>query len=170
MSPVAVLVGAPGAGKTTVGAILAERLRVGFRDTDADIEAATGMTITDIFVTSGEDHFRVLERDAVARALRQHEGVLALGAGAVIDERTRASLAGHRVVYLDVDAAQAANRVGLNRDRPLLLGNIRGQLRALLAERRGFYEQIATITIDARSATPDAIAADATARLTGVPR
>ena len=77
--PVAVLVGAPGAGKTTVGRLLAQRLGVTFRDTDEDIEATAGMPVSDIFVESGEETFRELERAAVRRALAEHDGVLALG-------------------------------------------------------------------------------------------
>ena len=64
--PVAVLVGPPGAGKTTVGELLAKHWNVGFRDTDADIEASAGKPIPDIFVDDGEEHFRALERAAVA--------------------------------------------------------------------------------------------------------
>ena len=85
--PRCVLVGPPGAGKTTVGALVAERLGVAFRDTDADVEAAAGKEIADIFYADGEEHFRALELAAVAVALAEHEGVLALGGGAVLAER-----------------------------------------------------------------------------------
>ena len=83
--PVAVLIGPPGVGKTAVGPLLAERLGTSFRETDADISAATGQLVGDIFVEQGEPAFRQLEREAAARALREHEGVLALGSGAVLD-------------------------------------------------------------------------------------
>ena len=79
MSPVVVLVGVPGSGKTTVGSLLSERLDVAFRDTDRDIERAEGRSIQDIFVDSGEPAFRALEKVAVARALEEHDGVLSLG-------------------------------------------------------------------------------------------
>lgn len=145
--PLVVLVGPPGAGKSTVGHSLAERLGVGFRDTDADVEASTGTSISDIFVDEGEEHFRQLERDAVIRALAEHDGVLCLGGGAVVSEQVRKTLATHRVVHLDVGLGEAARRVGLNTARPLLLGNVRGSLRALLEGRRPLYESVATVTV-----------------------
>ena len=89
-----------GAGKTTVGGLLAEAWGVEARDTDADVEALEGRSISDIFVDSGEAHFRDLEREAVAEALATHEGVLSLGGGAVLDPATRELLAGHTVVFL----------------------------------------------------------------------
>jgi len=146
-APLVVLVGPPGAGKTTVGAALARRLGVGFRDTDADVEASSGTSISDIFVDEGEQHFRRLERDAVARALAEHDGVLGLGGGAVVSEEVRDALATHRVVHLDVGLVEAARRVGLNTARPLLLGNVRGSLRTLLEARRPLYESVATVTV-----------------------
>jgi shikimate kinase len=145
--PVAVVIGPPGAGKTTVGRAVAAALGVPFRDTDADVEAATGSTIADLFVVEGEDHFRRLEAEAVASALDEHDGVLALGGGAVLREATRDLLAGHTVVFLDVSLADAANRVGMARDRPLLLGNPRGQLHAMLEQRRPTYRSVATVTV-----------------------
>ena len=162
--PVAVVVGPPGAGKTTVGQAVAAALAVGFRDTDADIVAATGTSIADLFVLDGEERFRELEAEAVARALGEHEGVLALGGGAVLRESTRELLRGHTVVFLDVGLADAANRVGMARDRPLLLGNPRGQLHAMLEHRRPIYSSVATVTVptdgrDAEQVTADVLAA-----------
>jgi shikimate kinase len=142
-----VLVGPPGAGKSTVGRLVAEHRGVGFRDTDDDVAAAAGATISDIFVDHGEPAFRALEHVAVQQALAGHDGVLALGGGAVVDAELRAQLAEHRVAFLDVGLADAAARVGLNRDRPLLIGNPRAQLRAMLAERRPMYEEVATFRI-----------------------
>ncbi len=165
MTPAVVVVGAPGAGKTTVGRLLAGLLGVGFRDTDEDIEAGTGSAVTDLFIDIGEASFRELERDAVAAALTGADGVLALGGGAVADAATRAALAGHRVVYLEVTAPTAGERVGLARSRPLLLGNVRGQLRALLDARRPLYEQVATVTVDTEGRTPAAVAAAVAAAL-----
>lgn len=153
--PVAVLVGVPGAGKTTVGRALAERLGVGFRDTDADVEAATGAPIADIFVASGEAHFRMLEARAVAAALAEHTGVLALGGGAVLDARTRALLSGHRVVWLRVGLAAAAQRAGLSAPRPVLLGNLRSQLKALMEARAPVYAELASVVVDTDELTPE---------------
>jgi shikimate kinase len=148
MAPTLLLIGSPGAGKSTVGRRVAERLGVPFSDTDHLIEAAAGMTISDIFIDRGEAEFRQIEEDAVARALSYSDGVLALGGGAVMREETRARLAGHRVVWLRVTVGDAANRVGLNTARPLLLGNVRTTLARLLNERNPVYEAVATDIVD----------------------
>jgi len=143
-SPRVVLVGTMGAGKTTVGRLLAQAWGVGFRDSDQDVEALEGRSVSDIFVDSGEAAFRALERAAVATALAEHDGVLALGGGAVLDESTRSLLAGHRVVFLRVGLSDAAQRVGLGVSRPLLLGNVRGRIKQLIDERTPVYESVAT--------------------------
>jgi shikimate kinase len=158
MSPRVVLVGPMGAGKSTVGRLLAERWGVAFRDTDDDVEQADGRSISDIFVDSGEEHFRALERAAVARAVAEHDGVLAVGGGAVMREETRAVLDGQRVVFLRVGLADAAARVGLGTSRPLLLGNVRGTMKTLLDERTPVYEAVATTVVDTDGRTPDEVA------------
>jgi shikimate kinase len=163
--PVAVLVGAPGAGKTTVGQLLAERLGVTLRDTDADVEAATGMVVADIFIEKGEDAFRAAEQAAVAAALAEHPGVLALGGGAVLAPATRAALAGHVVVYLEVELADAARRVGLARDRPLLIEAPRARLAALLRERRPLYEEVATLVVATTGRAPADVVDEIAARI-----
>jgi shikimate kinase len=151
--PVVVLVGVPGAGKSTVGTALAERLGVGFRDTDTDVESTTRRAIADIFVQSGEAEFRRLEAAAVATALAEHDGVLALGGGAVIDSETRALLAGLPVVWLRVGLAAASQRAGLSGARPVLLGNVRSQMKALMDARAPLYTEVARLTVDTEGMT-----------------
>ena len=146
--PRLVLVGTMGAGKTSVGRRLAAAWGVGFRDTDHDVEASEGRAISDIFVDSGEEVFRELERAAVALALSTHDGVLALGGGAVLDESTRAALEGHQVVFLRVGLSDAARRVGLGASRPMLLGNVRGRVKQLIDERTPVYESVAVHVVD----------------------
>lgn len=145
--PRVVLVGSMGAGKTTVGGLVAAALGVGFADTDHLVEAEAGKPVAEIFVDDGEAHFRALERAAVRRALETHDGVLALGGGAVLDEGTRALLAGHQVVFLKVGLSDAASRVGLGVSRPLLLGNVRGRIKQLLDERTPIYTAVARHTV-----------------------
>ncbi len=159
MSPRVVLVGTMGAGKTTVGGLLAEAWGVGFRDTDQDVEATAGKSVQDIFVDEGEREFRALERVAVADALATHDGVLALGGGAVLDATTRALLTGQRVVFLRVGISDAAQRVGLGVARPLLLGNVRGRVKQLIDERTPVYEGLATYVVDTDGLTPEQVAA-----------
>ncbi|MFD7169481.1 shikimate kinase [Streptomyces violascens] len=156
--PLVVLVGPMGSGKSTVGALLAERLGVPYRDTDADIVAAEGRTVSDIFVEDGEPHFRALERAAVRAALVEHTGVLALGGGAVLDEGTRALLAPHPVVYLSMDVEEAVKRVGLNTARPLLAVNPRRQWRELMEARRHLYTEVARAVVVTDGRTPEEVA------------
>jgi shikimate kinase len=160
MTAKVVLVGPMGSGKTTVGALLAEAWGVSLRDTDADVEALEGRSISDIFVDSGEDHFRDLELAAVARAVAEHDGVLALGGGAVLRPETRELLAGLPVVFLRVGLSEAVKRVGLGVGRPLLLGNVRARIKALLDERTPVYESVATHVVDTDGRTPDEVAAE----------
>ncbi|WP_207208169.1 shikimate kinase [Nocardioides glacieisoli] len=160
MPPRVVLVGPMGAGKTTVAGLLAEAWGVPVRDTDADIEATTGREISDIFVESGEDAFRELEAAAVAAAVAEHEGVLALGGGAVLRPESRALLADLPVVFLRVGLTDAVKRVGLGVGRPLLLGNVRSRIKALLDERTPVYESVATHVVETDDRTPDEVAAE----------
>jgi shikimate kinase len=154
MAPVCVLVGPPGAGKTTVGELLGAALGTEFRDTDGDIERVAGKSIPEIFVDDGEAHFRTLERSAVAAALASFDGVLALGGGAILAEEIRAALAGHTVVYLSVELPDAVKRVGLDSGRPLLAVNPRATLKYLMDQRRPLYEQVATVIVPTDARTP----------------
>jgi shikimate kinase len=155
--PVCVLVGPPGAGKTTVGQKVAAAMGLNFRDTDADIVAAAGKPIPDIFVDDGEPVFRTFELAAVSVALESFDGVLALGGGAILAEHTRARLRGHTVVYLSVELSNAAARVGLSGGRPLLAMNPRATLKYLLEQRRPLYQEVATITVVTDGRSPEEI-------------
>ncbi|HEY3957201.1 MAG TPA: shikimate kinase [Streptosporangiaceae bacterium] len=151
------LIGPPGSGKSTVGPLLADRLGVGFLDTDDEVASVARKPVGDIFVEDGEPAFRALERPVVERALR-YQGVVALGSGAVADERARQLLAGHRVIYLETGFAEVAKRSGLSRPRIPVPGNPRGRLRAMLEERRPLYEQLAVVTVDTDGLSPEEIA------------
>lgn len=153
MAPKYVLIGPPGSGKTTVGRALAAALGMSRRDTDTDVEKATGKRISDIFMSDGEEHFRALEREAVALAMAEHDGVLSLGGGAILDPATQGLLEnyvgeGGHVVFLDVSLHAASQRVGLNAARPLLMVNPRKQWAELMDARRPIYERLATVTVN----------------------
>lgn len=163
-----VIVGAPGAGKSTVGRRLARRWGVPFRDSDQMVEAEAGKSVADIFVDEGEASFRSRERDVIAKALDDPDGVLALGGGAVLDASTRERLAQAPCVWLRVGVGEAAQRVGLNTSRPLLLGNVRGTLMALLDERTPLYEEVATWSVDTDGRTADEVV-DAVMAAVGAP-
>ncbi|HUB43120.1 MAG TPA: shikimate kinase [Streptosporangiaceae bacterium] len=177
--PPVILIGAPGAGKTTVGSTLAARLGVSFTDTDAIVEGVAGKPVSDIFISDGEPEFRRLERAAVATALAVRDqgsdttragtpaaGVVGLGGGAVMDEQTQAELAGRAVVYLETGFAELAKRVGLDRARPLLIGtNPRAQLKSLLDQRLPVYSRLAWLTVNTDGREPAEIAAEIAGRV-----
>jgi shikimate kinase len=168
--PLLVLVGPPASGKTTVGTAVADALGVPFRDTDHDVEAAAGTSVADLFVQRGEPHFRALEAAAVVRAMAEHDGVLALGGGAVTDGDTRRLLVAHgraggTVVWLDVDLASAAHRVGLSRDRPILGLNPRAMLRSMLETRAPLYGEVATSTVPTGNRPAEDVVAEVLAAL-----
>jgi shikimate kinase len=165
--PRCVLVGMMGAGKTTVGELVAAALGVEFRDTDADIVAAAGKPISEIFVDDGEDAFRALERETVAAALATCDGVLALGGGAILTEETRVLLRGHTVVYLSVELADALSRVGFGAGRPVLAINPRATLKYLLDQRRPLYREVATLTVITDGRKPEEVADEIVRELAG---
>ncbi|MEV7308992.1 3-dehydroquinate synthase [Streptomyces microflavus] len=156
--PLVVLVGPMGVGKSTVGELLAARLGTTYRDTDADVVAEAGKPIAEIFYDEGEEHFRALERRAVAAALAGHAGVLSLGGGAVLDGATRELLADRPVVYLSMDVDEAVRRVGLGAARPLLAVNPRRQWRELMDARRHLYEEVARTVVATDENTPEEVA------------
>lgn len=155
--PRIVLVGPMGVGKSTVGALVAEKLGCVYRDTDDDIVGEQGRTVADIFLDEGEPVFRAIEKQAVKRALAEHDGVLALGGGAILDEETRALLAGHQVVYLSMDVEEAVKRTGLNAARPLLAVNPRRQWRELMEARRDLYTEVARAVVATDDRTPEEV-------------
>jgi shikimate kinase len=143
-----VLIGAPGSGKSTVGAALSKKLALDFVDTDQLIEDREGKAITDIFVVDGEPYFRAIELETLKQVLTMDNLVVSLGGGAPISEHAQQKLSASdsTVVFLDVSLATAAPRVGFNRDRPLLLGNPRAQWQALSDKRRPIYEALADVS------------------------
>jgi shikimate kinase len=160
MSPVAIMVGMMGAGKTTVGELVAEKLNAAFRDVDHDIEVTAGKPIPEIFVDEGEERFRALETAALTKAINEFEGVLAVGGGAVLAEENRALLRGQPVVWLTVQLGDALTRVGMGQGRPLLSLNPRATLRHLMEQRRPLYEEVAAITVATDGRTPEDIATE----------
>ena len=156
------LIGPPGAGKSTVGQALANKLAIDFIDTDQVIENETGKTITDIFVVDGEPHFRALELQILKTVLILESGVISLGGGAPISQDAQEAIeqSNSHTVFLDVSLATAAPRVGFNRDRPLLLGNPRAQWQALSDNRRPIYEKLADDAIKVDDMNVDQIVAE----------
>jgi shikimate kinase len=151
---VAVLIGAPGAGKTRIGKRVARLLGVPFIDTDSRIVAAHG-PIADVFANHGEPHFRQLERSAVHRAIHEH-AVVALGGGAVLDPATQADLAGRLVVQLTV-SLEAVSARGVTAKRPLLANGI-SAWQELVAARQPIYDRLSSITFDTSTLPADRVA------------
>jgi shikimate kinase len=156
--PLVVLIGPMGVGKSTVGQLLAERLGVGYRDTDDDIVAAEGRPIAAVFAERGEPYFRGVEKRAVRTALAEHDGVLALGGGAILDADTRALLAAHPVVWLSMEAEEAARRIPPGTARPLLAVDPRRRWRQLMEARRHFYAEAASARVATDGRTPAEVA------------
>ena len=155
-----VLIGPPGAGKSTIGKALAKEIATEFIDSDSEIERITGKKISDIFVEEGEAVFRKTEVEVVTALLDGFEGVIALGGGAPINTQIQETLTGVEfpVIFIDVSISQAANRIGFNKDRPLLLINPRQQWMNLMSERRPIYEKLASQTVNSDSRKPHEVA------------
>ena len=162
MSEKVILIGPPGAGKSTIGSALAKKMKVKFADTDALIEAKLDKKISDIFVDLGEPVFRTEELIVLAQVLQSDNGVVSLGGGAPISPQAQELLrnSGAIVIFLDISLGKAAARVGFNRDRPLLLGNPRAQWNELMNSRRPIYESLATAVVPVDDRSVNQICAD----------
>ena len=160
-----VLVGVPGAGKTTVGKLLAKNLGIDFFDSDQFIETRAGKSVSDIFTQDGEPAFRKLEHDVIVELLDSNNVVLALGGGSLGNDETRAKVKDATTVWLVAGLAQAVDRVGMNRNRPLLLGNVRGQLADLMAAREPFYKEVAAIAVDTSKLIPSEVVTEIVSEL-----
>lgn len=152
-----VLVGIPGSGKTTVGSLLAKHLGRKFYDSDQVIELRTSKSVPEIFTNDGESTFRQLEAETIQELLANDHAVISLGGGALKNEATRESTKNQYVIWLTAGLAETVNRIGLNRNRPLLLGNVRGQLSTLMQEREPLYREVATLTIDTSDLSPEEV-------------
>jgi shikimate kinase len=155
-----VLIGPPGAGKSSIGKALAKKLNLNFIDSDSEIEKISHKKISEIFIEDGEPAFRLLEVDVVRKVLADFDGVISLGGGAPINKEIQEVLqdANYPVVFIDVSIAQAATRIGFNKDRPLLLVNPRQQWISLMNDRRPIYEKLASQTISSDNQKPHEVA------------
>jgi len=160
-----VLVGVPGAGKTTVGKLLAKELGLEFFDSDQVIEARAGKSVADIFTQDGEPAFREIEHDVIVELLDSTDVVLALGGGSLGNDETRAKVKAAKAVWLIAGLSQAVDRVGMNRNRPLLLGNVRGQLADLMSAREPFYKEVASVAVDTSKLIPSEVVAEIVSKL-----
>lgn len=167
MTPKAVLIGPPGAGKSTIGRRLAQALDVALFDTDVAIEEESGRTITEIFAQDGEPAFRALEEQIVEQAIASQSGIVSLGGGAILSERTRTLLEGHTVVYLEISVAEGLKRTGTNAARPLLAGaDPKAKYQELMRRRRPLYRKVATIRIRTDGRSPSRVVQQLVAKLT----
>lgn len=160
MSPRIVLIGPPGAGKSSIAKALARKLVSTSIDTDSLVEQTAGKKISEIFIEDGEPHFRNLEVAAVLAACASDADVVALGGGAILREESIAAISAiPNRIFLDVSISNAAPRIGFNKDRPLLLVNPRQQWQKLMSDRRPIYQSIATLEIATDNKKPDEVAA-----------
>lgn len=160
MSPRIVLIGPPGAGKSSIAKALARKLVSTSIDTDSLVEQNAGKKISEIFIEDGEPHFRNLEVAAVLEACASDADVVALGGGAILREESIAAISAiPNRIFLDVSISNAAPRIGFNKDRPLLLVNPRQQWQKLMSDRRSIYQSLATLEIATDNKKPDEVAA-----------
>lgn len=160
MSPTLILVGPPGAGKSTVGRMVASTLGVQFHDFDDDIERAYGMPAGELVVEVGRERFQELERELVQQVLPARTGVLALGGGTPTAPGVADLLTPYHVVYLEVDLDTLLKREGLVPLHPWLLPNPRAHLRKLLAERIPIYTAVADAVVSTSGRDPHDVAAE----------
>ena len=146
----AILIGAPGAGKSTVGKALARELSTSFQDTDAIIVEEQGRSITEIFSEKGEPGFRSIEREVVLKALHSNKGVISLGGGAVLDLKVQGAITESpaTVIYLSVGLRNVLSRITNRSDRPLLTSDPEKEWLALFNEREAIYRKLASIEVN----------------------
>ena len=157
-----VLIGFRGAGKTTVGGLLAEHLGMPFVDSDAVIEASEGLAVREIFATRGESDFRRVEAATITRLLAGPDAVLAVGGGALTTPQVRAALVGHQVVLLDVAFEEALERVAADPGRPMLQ---QPDLSGLYDGRQHDYREAARVAVPVSGRSPREVVADVLAAL-----
>lgn len=159
MAPIISLIGPMGSGKSTIGEILAHKFNLPWVDTDTEIMLITGATIADLFVEKGEEYFRIKEKEVLRSALLGDASILSLGGGACISPDSQSALraSGSFIVYLKISLSAVVDRIGFNRDRPLLLESPRAQWQNLMNERASIYEDLADVVISVDGKTPDEI-------------
>jgi shikimate kinase len=159
---VIVLVGFMGAGKTTVGQLLAARLGLPFTDADVSVEERAGRPVREIFTAQGEVGFRALEHEVTAELLAGPETVLALGGGAAEHPATQRALAGHHVVFLEVGYAEARQRVGGDELRPMLRNP---DLEQIFQQRQAGYRAVAAVVVRTGGRPAEAVCQEILAQL-----
>lgn len=166
--PAAILIGPPGAGKTTIGRRLARALRVDFLDIDEEIERRQSRSIPEIFAGDGEPAFRAIEEEVVADVVTHHAGVVSLGGGAVLSETTRTLLRRYQVVYLELTEEEGIRRTvsPTASNRPLLKStDPEAAYRALMARRTPIYRELATIRVSTVGRAPSSVVRQVQRRL-----
>lgn len=156
----AILIGAPGAGKSSVGKALSRELSTSFQDTDAIIIEEQGRSIPEIFAQDGESGFRAIERDVVLKALHSNKGIISLGGGAVLDLKVQREISASSaaVIYLHVGIKNVLARISNRSDRPLLASDPEKEWLAILNQRESLYKKLATIEVSTDNKKPFEVA------------